>query len=539
MILMRIPVLALSLTAFLVSAAKADDASDCRDGRRVDFIAACSRLIGSGKFQGHKLAKLYHRRAVIWRTVGSDLDKAIADDGEAIRIDPKFAAAISSRGLSLWQKGDFDRALAQADEAILLDPKDGKFYNRRGLVLRSKGKANLAVKDFDEAIRLDPPNARFYNNRGNALRDAGFIIKAQADFTKAIAFDPKYPFAYVNRAGILRYSGNFNGALADSNKALALDPKNGPALVSRGLTFLIIGQAEKAQADFKAALNTQSPNFSDAKWVRETATQKLAALEKMQVSPSVATPEASQTVGATPVNVSRRIALVIGNSAYKNAPTLSNPQRDATLVADTLKRTGFDAVALQNDLGREALIKALRDFAQAAEAADWAVVYYAGHGMEVSGINYLVPVDARMASDRDIGFEAVPLDQVLNAAERARRLRLVILDACRDNPFASQMKRTLTVASRSILRGLASVEPEPGTLVVYAAKDGETALDGDGQNSPFTAAFVKNLQTPGLEVRRLFDVVRDDVMESTRRKQKPFIYGSISGRQDFYFVAAK
>jgi uncharacterized caspase-like protein len=180
-----------------------------------------------------------------------------------------------------------------------------------------------------------------------------------------------------------------------------------------------------------------------------------------------------------------------------------------------------------------------RDFAARAETADWAVVYYAGHGMEVGGVNYLIPIDAKIAADRDIGFEAVPLEQILNAAERAKKLRLVILDACRDNPFANQMKRTLTVASRSVSQGLAAVEPEAGTLVVYAAKDGETALDGDGISSPFASAFVKNLPTPGLEVRRLFDFVRDDVMEATGRKQKPFSYGSISGRQDFYFVAGK
>src|ERR1700726_3560072 len=153
---------------------------------------------------------------------------------------------------------------------------------------------------------------------------------------------------------------------------------------------------------------------------------------------------------------------------------------------------------VQTNPRRDALITAVRDFASRAESADWAVVYYAGHGMEVGGINYLIPVDARIAADRDIGFEAVPLDQVLNAAERARKLRLVILDACRDNPFASQMKRTMTVASRSVSRGPAAIEPEAGTLVVFAAKDGETALDGDGVNSPFATAFVKTLQTPGV-----------------------------------------
>ena len=237
------------------------------------------------------------------------------------------------------------------------------------------------------------------------------------------------------------------------------------------------------------------------------------------------------------LNNDRRIALVIGNSAYKNADTLPNPERDANLVADALKRTGFETVTLLTNLRKDALVSALRDFAARAETADWAVVYYAGHGMEVGGINYLIPTDAKIAADRDIGFEAVPLEQVLNAAERAKKLRLVILDACRVNPFASQMKRTQTVASRSVSRGLAAVEPEAGTLVVYAAKDGETALDGDGINSPFASALVKNLPTPGLEVRRLFDFVRDDVMEATGRKQKPFSYGSISGRQDFYFVA--
>lgn len=181
----------------------------------------------------------------------------------------------------------------------------------------------------------------------------------------------------------------------------------------------------------------------------------------------------------------------------------------------------------------------MRDFAPSAETADWAVVYYAGHGMEVGGINYLIPTDAKIAADRDIGFEAIPLEQVLNAAERAKKLRLIILDACRDNPFANQMKRTRTAASRSVSQGLAPVEPEAGTLVVYAAKDGETALDGDGINSPFASALVKNIPKPGVEIRRLFDFVRGDVMEATGRKQKPFSYGSISGRQDFYFVAGK
>jgi uncharacterized caspase-like protein len=207
-------------------------------------------------------------------------------------------------------------------------------------------------------------------------------------------------------------------------------------------------------------------------------------------------------------------------------------------VAATLKRVGFD-VTLRTNLQKEALVNALRDFAKKAESADWALVYYAGHGMELAGVDYLIPVDAKIASDRDVEFDAVPLQQVLNTADRAKKLRLVVLDACRDNPFKNQMKRTLEIASRSLSNGLAPIEPDAGTMVVYAAKDGEAALDGDGSNSPFAIAFVKNVPTPGLEVRRLFDFIRDDVLDATRHQQKPFTYGSLSGRQDFYFVPAR
>jgi uncharacterized caspase-like protein len=176
-------------------------------------------------------------------------------------------------------------------------------------------------------------------------------------------------------------------------------------------------------------------------------------------------------------------------------------------------------------------------FAREAEGADWAVVYYAGHGIEMGGVNYLLPVDARLETDRDAQFEAVPLDQVMSAVDGAKKLRLVLLDACRDNPFARQMRRT--TASRSVGRGLARIEPEGGTLVVYAAKHGEVALDGEGGgNSPFVAALVKNLPTPGVEINKLFRLVRDEVMAATGRRQEPFLYGSLPG-EDFFFAAGK
>ncbi|OQW56180.1 MAG: hypothetical protein A4S14_10435 [Proteobacteria bacterium SG_bin9] len=255
------------------------------------------------------------------------------------------------------------------------------------------------------------------------------------------------------------------------------------------------------------------------------------------IPPPVQAAPVAPPKAATPPE--RRVALVIGNSAYRNVSTLTNPQRDAATIATALKQAGFQSVTQVNDLDRNKLSDALQKFAAVAETADWSVVYFAGHGMEIGGVNYLIPIDAKLASDRDIEFQAVSLNTVLNAAERAKKLRLVILDACRDNPFAAQMKRTMANATRSVSRGLAQVEPEAGTMVVYAAKHGETALDGSGNNSPFATSLAKNLLTPGLEVRRLFDTVRDDVMETTGRKQQPFSYGSISARQDFYFTAAR
>ena len=230
----------------------------------------------------------------------------------------------------------------------------------------------------------------------------------------------------------------------------------------------------------------------------------------------------------------KRVALVIGNSNYRAAPTLPNARRDADAVAAALRGVGFATVNLASDLPKEKFVDALRDFARLSEQADWALIYYAGHGIELNRINYLIPVDARLETDRDVQFETLPLDQVLSAVEGARKLRIILLDACRENPFARQMRRTL--ASRSIGRGLARVEPDGGTLVAYAAKHGEVALDGDGGNSPFVTALVRHIATPGIEINKLFRLVRDDVLAATGRMQEPFVYGSLPG-EDFYFAA--
>ena len=242
-------------------------------------------------------------------------------------------------------------------------------------------------------------------------------------------------------------------------------------------------------------------------------------------------------LGAGPAFAGKRVALVLANSAYQHAPSLANPVNDGSVMAKTLKEAGFDVVESRHDLSALDTRRVLRDFADATRDADIAVVYYAGHGIEVEGSNYLIPVDAKLERDTDVYDEALSLDRILVAVEPAKQLRLVILDACRDNPFGKRMKRT--IASRSIGRGLAQVEPSsPNTLIAYSAKAGFTAQDGDGANSPFTVALSKYLTTPGLDVRRAFGFVRDDVLKSTGNKQEPFVYGSLGG-EDVPLVPVK
>lgn len=232
--------------------------------------------------------------------------------------------------------------------------------------------------------------------------------------------------------------------------------------------------------------------------------------------------------GSVSAHAEKRVALVIGNSAYKNVPRLTNPANDANLIGSMFRRAGFDLVDVKQDLSAAETRKTLREFGTRSRDADVAVIYYAGHGMEVDGNNYLIPIDALLENDTDVYDEAFPLDRVLVSIEPAKQLRLVILDACRDNPFAKTMKRT--VASRAIGRGLAKVEPtSPNTMIAFAAKAGSTASDGDSRNSPFAVALFDHLPKPGLDLRKAFGFVRDDVLKSTGYKQEPYVYGSLGG----------
>ena len=232
---------------------------------------------------------------------------------------------------------------------------------------------------------------------------------------------------------------------------------------------------------------------------------------------------------------SDRVALVVGIANYQQISPLKNTVNDARMISDTLSNIGFDVVTLIDTTAQE-MRDAVDDFAFRVETADLALIYYAGHGVEVLGENFLIPVDANVSSNRDIQDQSVSLKDLLAAVDHARKMRIVILDSCRDNPFGDEIDFTQTTVQTSsestrgaIGQGLALPTPDRGTLVAFAAKDGNVALDGDGENSPFATALADKLAQPNLEISLMFRQVRDQVLKNTFNRQEPHTYGSLSG----------
>jgi outer membrane protein assembly factor BamD (BamD/ComL family) len=247
------------------------------------------------------------------------------------------------------------------------------------------------------------------------------------------------------------------------------------------------------------------------------------------------------TLFANEALAEKRIALVIGNYAYQNTEALKNPARDADAVARMFKDLGFDDVDHLSNLTNVEFKRTIRKFEDKSAEADVAVVFFAGHGIESGGVNYMIPIDAKLRVNRDAEDEAIALGRIIDA-NSAKRLRLVILDACRDNPFTTMIRRPpARSASRSVAtsRGLAQVDvPNLETLIVFAAKAGTTADDGDGEHSPFTTSLLKYFPEPA-DLRFIFGRIRDDVLRLTDNRQEPYMYGSVGGSAVFLVPPAQ
>ena len=550
------------------AAARADDWRGCAKIDDPDpSIEACTSIVGAGKASRANLAVAYANRGAAYGNKG-DNDREIADENSAIALNPRLADAYADRGAAYGNKGDYDRELADENKAIELNPRLAIAYINRGTAYGAKGDYDREIADQGTAIGIDPKSAIAYMDRGAAYAGKADYDHAIADQTAAIGLNPQLALAYSNRGTAYGSKGDYDRELADENAAIHINPsfalaycnrgiahggkgdyadeiadettaiRLNPQLVmaygSRGMAYAASGDMAKALLDFRLAVQ-----LIPATDPRHGQVLALIAEVEKRVAAAAAAPSPNATPASAPPSVAlaasavKRVALVIGNSDYVAAGTLANPRRDAQAIAAALRSDGFEVMEVEN-VTRAALLAALNQFSDVAAKADWATIYYAGHGLQLEGNNYLVPVDAKLAADRDVPDEAIALDRVIDTISGVRIFGLIVVDACRNNPFLAQMHFTAAGRAR-VTRGLARVAAHGSTLVEFSAQDGQEALDGDATgNSPFATALAKRLGTPGLEVGKLLRQVRVDVLAATANQQEPMFSGNLPA-DDLFF----
>jgi hypothetical protein len=352
---------------------------------------------------------------------------------------------------------------------------------------------------------------------------------------------------------------------------LRIAPEMLAAHVARGITLEKAGDRGGARADYQATIAAEARGEGGIR-AQATARERLAMLDSSERNElpaaqnanasalgraAAATAPVSSGSGAPPLRQpvaapgnavatvalpprvdavapsagpGLRLALVIGNGAYVNAMALPNPPHDAAAVAKVLREIGFEVIE-GTDLDRAGMERLIREFLHKAPSARVTLLYYAGHGMQVDGKNYLVPIDAKLAAPSDLAFEMLELDKVLAGLDDEARANIIVLDACRDNPlarsFASKLGATRSAAVPAGLAAYATIGT--GTLIAFATAPGQTALDGSDGNSPFTAAFIKHVRTHGIEVNQMLTRVRVEVASATKNRQVPWANSSLLG----------
>ncbi len=380
-------------------------------------------------------------------------------------------------------------------------------YIHRGEAYENKGDRDHAIADYSEAIRLKPNVSGYFDMRAAAEEKSGAIEAAQADFRRAVSFDPKNQDA-------------LNGLKRIETRSAARTETASPAAPSAGAS---VSAPSNPAASGHAASGAASPSAVATAATAAVGAAPAATTAAAALSPVPAASPPSTGNGA-------RIALVIGNGAYVNANPLPNPPNDAHAIAAALRDIGFD-VQEGTNLDRAGMEKEFRDFLHKASNAGISLLFYAGHGMQVDGKNYLVPVDAKLAEASDLSFETIEIDKLLNELGDPGHTNIILLDACRDNPLARSFARRLPATrSAAVSTGLAAYSAVgTGTLIAYATAPGQTALDGDGSNSPFTTSLLHNIRVPGLEIRQVLTRVRAEVAARTGNKQIPWDNSSLMG----------
>src|SRR5438445_917673 len=527
-------------------------------------IDACNKIIALKIFSGAKLATIYFWRAVGWNKKGN-YNQVIADASEAIRLHPS-TALYNLRGSAYYDKGEDDIAIADFNDALRMGPPSGIIFHNRGNAWRSKGEYAKAIADYDQSIKLGPPSAFSWQNRGISKRALGDLDGALADINEAIRLDPQLPQPLTSRAVIWRAKDDFDHAIADTTEAIRLAKAKAPvnimtppgsvlisAYSQRALSYEAKGDLERAKQDYATVLQGQASD-AGSKANQATAKVRLSLLSEVLPPPrkpaesprsraeSAAPPPPAGAASPPPAPAqaatatSRRVALVIGNGAYTHVRALPNPTNDARSIAKSLRDIGF-VVSEGTDLNRTAMQATIRDFLREAARSQVAVVYYAGHGVQVDGRNYLVPVDIQFQAGSGMTDTMMDMDTIMAGLDDQVRTNILILDACRNNPIAPKVAST--GPARDIQAGSSGLAAPAtlgagstlgaGTLIAFATAPGQVALDGEGANSPFSAALTRHIGTPGLEVQQMLTRVRAEVVAATKGKQVPWSNSSLLG----------
>jgi len=479
------------------------------------IIAICTRAL-SRPYTGPPM-NLYDRPTLLTargyaHAANNDFDRALADFTAAVRGNAKHADAYAGRARLLWSRGEYDRAIEDYAAAHRLN----SFYSS-DLINAHVGRANMlseqaqdakAIAHLDAAIRLNPRSSDLHEQRAKLHDKTGEYRRAVADWTFVLqnlqAGSGMRPFHLRARGTSYERAGENDKALADYRDAIALNPDLPMSNHdSRPLRLKLGAGAEPA-----------------------TPPAPLAAAPAAQQQAIAAATAPAQTVVSSPAE--RRVALVIGNGDYRHSTKLANPRNDASDIAAALRKLSFDVIE-GRDLDRRGMEDRIRDFGRKLDRATMALFFYAGHGIQVGGKNYLIPIDAKLERAGDLTLDTIDLGQVLAQMEVERRVNLVFLDACRDNPLARSFARSLGTRSTAVGQGLASIQSAIGTMIAYATQPDNVALDGEGRNSPFTAALLKHIATPNLHISLMMQRVRGDVIAATREKQVPWDHSSLIG----------
>ncbi|MGH6824785.1 tetratricopeptide repeat protein [Methyloceanibacter sp.] len=483
-------------------------------------------------------AQLYNKRGNAYYGKG-DYDLALADYNQALKLKPDFAVVFSNAGNARLNRGEYDRAIADYNKAISFQPNNAAYYDQRSGAHYAKGDYDRAIADATRVIELDPANATAFNSRGSSFIFKGDYERAIADATRAIELRPNSGSDFNNRGRAYLEKGEFSLAIRDLTRAVELIPQSPNPYRHRGVAYLKTGKIDLARADLTRALELK-PDYQDAK----TA---LAELEQAEISTKATPPSQSTTTeqAAPEAKVAlaiplprpsafpsgKRVALVIGNSDYRSVARLANPANDARLMANALKSLGFELIGggAQLDLDKAGFDAAVQSFGNQLQGADVGLFYYAGHGLGLRGTNYLVPVNANPSREADLDFQMVDVEVALRQMEASgTKLNVVMLDACRNNPFGG---RGLRAGSG----GLTQMQAPEGTLISYATQPGNVAQDGTDGDSPYTKALAEIVPRSGLDIFQTFNQVGLAVKKATGGQQQPWLSSSpIEG--EFFFA---